>query len=95
MPSASHSGANCQEISRQHIKLGQKKQSTVGEGVLTCLVDKGFHGWRLAKTWTEAWSSAGAWGWHVAPRRRCAGFQNRSVGFFMLVSLNKLNEYYF
>lgn len=61
----------------------------------TRLVNEGVHGWRLAEAWTESWSGAGARRWHVAPRRRCAGFQNRRAGFFMLVSLNKLNEYYF
>ena len=61
----------------------------------TGLVNEGVHGWRLAEAWTESWSGAGARRWHVAPRRRCAGFQNRRAGFFMLVSLNKLNEYYF
>lgn len=61
----------------------------------TRLVNEGVHGWRLAEAWTESWSGTGARRWHVAPRRRCAGFQNRRAGFFMLVSLNKLNEYYF
>lgn len=59
----------------------------------TRLVNEGVHGWRLAEARTEAWSGTGARRGHVAPRRRCAGFQNRRAGFFMLVSLNKLNEY--
>lgn len=64
-------------------------------GCPTRLVNKGVHGWRLAEAGTEAWSGTGARCGHVTPRRRCAGFQNRRAGFFMLVSLNKLNEYYF
>lgn len=69
-------------------RLNERRRSTR-------LVNEGVHGWRLAEAWTESWSGASARRWHVAPRRRCAGFQNRRAGFFMLVSLNKLNEYYF